>query len=135
MAGLRRKRGFQFLAGIVVIFAFSSLPQSTLTSWNPGLASAWGHLLEFGLLGWLWARWQQVAGGSGLTSWVGGLGLVLLIAVADEAYQAVVPGRQSDVLDVMVDLLGFGAGALVTWCYLRRRSVAGVRVDPTEGKS
>jgi VanZ family protein len=112
-AGKRRRRCLQFLAGIFVIFGFSSVPQSTLSDLNPGLASGWGHFLEFGLWGWLWYRWRQTTGRTGPTSLPGGLGIAALVAVTDEAYQSLIPGRSSELVDVILDLAGFTAGILV----------------------
>ena len=63
MRSFLRRRGVHFAAGIVLIFAFSSLPRQAVVRLNPGIASSWGHFLEFGLLGWLYLlQASQVAG-------------------------------------------------------------------------
>ncbi len=118
-----RQRGWVFFAWIVFIFAFSSVPATTLSRWNPGVASGWGHFLEYGLLGCLWYWWRRAAGPSGLTGgWQGTL-LAATVAAVDEGYQSLVPGRTSQVLDWLVDVLGFTAGVGLSLgarsCWLR----------------
>lgn len=131
--GKRRRRFLQFIAGIFVIFGFSSIPQYTLSDLNPGLASGWGHFLEFGLWGWLWYRWRQVAGGTGPTSGPAGLGIAALVAIADEAYQSLIPGRTTELMDVVLDLAGFSTGILVGVAAGRHRFSGKGSKRPNEG--
>jgi len=128
------RRGLQLLAGVAGIFALSSVPQSTLSSLNPGVASAWGHFLEYGLLGWLYFRWHEVARTGGLAGIARGILFVLLVAAADEAYQSLVPGRLTEAFDLGVDVVGFATGALVTARVRRRAAERSATAGDCEGK-
>jgi VanZ family protein len=135
MPDARRRRALLFVAWIAVVFAFSSLPRTTLERWNPGVASWAGHFLEYALLGWFWHRWREVAGGAGWTSAGRGVLLAAGIAVADELYQSLIPGRVPDVLDGLVDLVGFAGGCGIAALLARRRIARrGARASGTEDK-
>jgi VanZ family protein len=125
MQDVRRRRALLFVGWAAVIFAFSSLPRSTVARWNPGVASGWGHFLEYGLLGWLWLRWRRAAGPRGWTGTAGGILLAAAIAAADEAYQSLIPGRVPELRDGLVDLGGFAAGILAGTLVNRARPRAG----------
>jgi VanZ family protein len=101
------------MAWIAVIIAFSSLPRSTLAKWNPGVAHGWGHFFEYGVLGWLWYRWRQAAGPGGWASIPCGILLAISVALLDEAYQGLIPGRVPSWLDAVVDQIGFIAGGVL----------------------
>jgi VanZ family protein len=116
-----RRRALLFVAWTAVILAFSSLPRTTLERWNPGVASWAGHFLEYALLGWFWHRWRQVAGTAGWTSAGRGFLLAAGIAVVDELYQSLIPGRVTDILDGLIDLGGFGSGSWIAAVVVRRR--------------
>jgi VanZ family protein len=117
-----RRRALLFMAWTAVVFAFSSLPRATLERWNPGVASWAGHFLEYALLGWFWHRWREVAGAAGWTSAGRGVLLAVGIAVVDELYQSLIPGRVTDVLDGLVDLGGFAGGCWIAALLARRRT-------------
>lgn len=90
------------------ILAVSAVPGGTLAGTPAGLSVA-GHLGEYALLGGLLHR---AMGGRG-----NALAVVALVAVAgtaNEAQQALVPGRVPDVADLGVDLLGALVGVLVS---------------------
>jgi len=55
-----------------------------------------------------------------------GVGVVIAtgFGISDELHQALVPGRSSEVLDVVADLLGSSAGASVTAVWRKRRAIS-----------
>ena len=75
------------------------------------------HLLLYGVLGWLVARALRSRGAARPTRRrsAGALLAIALFAAADEWHQDLVPGRSSDPVDWMADVLGATAGfALLT---------------------
>jgi VanZ family protein len=119
-----------FFGWILVIFTLSSVPQATLSRWNPGIAAAWGHFLEYGLLGVFWYRWRNTGGTLRATVWLAGLALAALIAGLDELYQSFVPGRATEWRDGLVDLVGFLIGAMTTaWI---SRKLSALRKNPVK---
>jgi len=126
----RRLRQLLFFAWILVIFALSSVPHTTLSRWNLGIPAAWGHFLEYGLLGVFWYRWRSSAGSIGWTEWLPGVVWAALIAGLDELYQSLVPGRVSEWRDGLVDMVGFLIGAMAT--AVASRKLRELRKNPVE---
>jgi VanZ family protein len=60
-------------------------------------------------------RWDRVTLGTGLVTIV----LVVLYGVSDEYHQSFVPGRTSDVADVIADGLGASAAVFIAWLFAR----------------
>ncbi len=100
------------------------------------------HAVQFGLLGYLFARaamrsWPRH---HPRTVWFGVL-LTSAIGLLDELHQAFVPGRDADVLDWLADTLGGVLGAWCRWgvyCWLEgsdavRRSGQGAAERPRGG--
>lgn len=90
---------------IFLMSARSAVPQPP--GITPAISSNLGHFGVYFVLATL-AWW--VLGGFGLEGrrwWLIAFGLTVLYGLSDEWHQSFVPGRQPDILDVMVD--GFGA--------------------------
>lgn len=106
---------------MVVIFTLSSQPRFSFVplAWQTELVSMAAHAMEYLILAVL--LWMAVA----RTSWLRErtavivLGIACLYAVSDEVHQFFVPGRVTDVRDLLVDALGVAVGV---WLISRRRS-------------
>ena len=71
------------------------------------------HMVEFGLLWWLWVRALRPA--SDLRrAMLGALAITLAYAVSDELHQHFVAGRHASALDVAIDAAGIGV-AVALW--------------------
>lgn len=102
--------GFRWLPAIIMmglIFMFSSLPNSRVPyfgQWDV-LIKKGGHALGFGMLGLAYAyalptrlsRWHR---------WLLSLLMVVLFALSDEFHQSFVEGRNSSLVDVLIDTTG-----------------------------
>ncbi len=102
------------LVYMAAIYYVSSLPDAPLPS---GMSDKSGHLLAYSGLGIVVAR--AFAGGLGRRMGLGLAALAVVVTVAygvsDEWHQAFVPGRTSDVYDVLADATGAIVGAAVCW--------------------
>jgi VanZ family protein len=105
------------LAHMALIFFLSSITHADMPG---GISDKVAHFLVYGLLGFLILR--ALSGGSlnGMTAVRAIAAVVLagLYGVTDEIHQFFVPGRNSDVLDIVADTLGAG-GAVALICMLR----------------
>jgi len=98
----------------LLIFALSS--QTTLTA--PGGSDKVAHVVEYSVLGFLWARatratWSAWTWHAVLISTIFFTGM---FGASDEVYQFYVPGRFSAVPDALADLCGGTLGGIL---YLR----------------
>ena len=102
-------RALPALALMVLIFALSS--QSDTGSDLPEWARIVGHFTEYALLAALWA-WALIPrlGRQGL---VAAALICVAYAISDEIHQSLVPGRDADPLDVLVDCAGIATALLV----------------------
>lgn len=92
------------IAWMVVIFLLSSRSDfPNLTPYKPDLQNIIGHLTEYGLLTYLWARALETSRGLRHRSWIV-LVIVMLYAASDEWHQTFVPGRYGDYRDWLVDV-------------------------------
>src|SRR5262249_17594797 len=94
---------FPVLLYITLIFTISSVPNLRVPNF-PGLSDKLVHACEYGVLGFLMVR--ALRGTTMATSLPASLVAVLFglgVALADELYQAYVPGRQSDPADFAAD--------------------------------
>ena len=115
-------------AMMAFIFALSSLSQ--LPAGSEGIDDGVAHALEYGVLaalllrGFAGARWLGVTGGAAWRAVV----LAVLYGVTDEAHQAFVPERTTEVADLIADAIGaiVAAGLIWTWQSVRqaRRAAA-----------
>jgi VanZ family protein len=97
---------------MVVIFTLSSQSNFPFVplAWQSEVASMAAHATEYLILAVL--LWMAAA----RTSWLGEhtavvvLGIACLYAISDEAHQFFVPGRVTDVRDLLIDVLGVALG-------------------------
>lgn len=116
------KRWIPLFAWMVLIFGLSSIPEGPgdFIDWPEGTDKV-VHFFEYGILAILFSR------GLGNDRWRRGvlIGLFvvlvgLAVAVLDELYQSLVPGRDSSPADFLADVAGVVTGALVM--YVRWRA-------------
>lgn len=103
-----------------VIFWLSAQPSldSGLGVWDTVLRKI-AHMLEFGVLWWLW--WRALR----LRSPVPATVIALGYAISDEVHQSFVDGRFGSPVDVAIDAAGIGfAGLLVVAHHRMRRGEA-----------
>lgn len=87
------------------------------------------HMTEFAVLGLLWsAALLSGTGNMPCTRWPRrgmALSLCLVVAIADESIQRLIPGRSGELRDVCIDLLGsmLGILAVAAISFLRRKQV------------
>ena len=110
------------LAHMALIFAASSRPDTSAVP--SAIPDKVVHFAVYALLGVLILR--AVAGGrrSGIT-WLGvvvSIVIATLYGITDEWHQGFVPNRTPDVMDVVADLAGASAGAIVTAGVTRLRA-------------
>lgn len=73
------------------------------------------HVLAYGVLGLLLVAALGAAGFGGAGMWLLTAAVLVVVAALDEQHQLGVPGRTGRVLDVLVDLAGFGLVAFLAW--------------------
>ena len=83
------------------------------------------HFVEYAVLGWLCAAaasrsWPSA---SALRTVAFAVFISVLWGVSDEIHQALVPGRSSELADVIADLVGSIAGA-TSWHLISNRTVS-----------
>ncbi len=112
-----------YVATIFFLSSFSRVPiLSSLGIWDKLL-----HFIEYALLATLtvrafssisWSRRRWCA-------WLIGLFVVALMGALDEIFQSTIPGRSSDILDFLADVLGGATGGgtylLLKWFITRRK--------------
>ncbi len=103
---------------MAIIFAGSSIGSVPQISSRPvdGVIHRAAHVIEFAILGLLVAR----AGADGKSPaprlWIITLTIAMLYGASDEFHQRFVPGRNSELIAVLWDVLG---GALGVWVWQR----------------
>ena len=105
---------FPVLLYVTLIFTVSSIQNLKLPD-IPGLTDKVVHAAEYGVLGFLLVRALR---GTNVVATSVPAALIailfgLLVGLADELYQAYVPGRISDPADYAVDALGLALSAIV----------------------
>lgn len=104
---------FPVLLYITLIFTLSSIPNLKIPDF-PGLTDKLVHACEYGVLGFLVVR--ALRGTTMATSVPAALVALLVgmgVALADELYQAYIPGRESDPLDFAADTTGLLVAGLL----------------------
>ena len=99
-----------------LIFFFSAQPDlsSGLGAWDTVLRKA-VHMLEYGLLWWLW--WRAL----GYRSPLPAIAITLAYAASDELHQSFVEGRHGTPWDWAIDAAGVGLAGLAVVLWARRR--------------
>jgi VanZ family protein len=104
---------FPVLLYITLIFTVSSIQNLRVPDF-PGLSDKLVHACEYGVLGFLVVRaLRGTTVASSVPAALVALLVGLSVALADELYQAYVPGRQSDPLDFAADATGLAVSALL----------------------
>lgn len=101
---------------MAAIFALSAQPDlnSGLGAWDIVLRKL-AHMVEFGLLWWLW--WRALGFGHPAPS----VAIALGYAISDEVHQSFVAGRVGSPVDVAIDAAGIGLAGLAVVLRERRR--------------
>ena len=106
--------GFRWLPALIMmglIFMFSSMPSGRLPSFGEWdlLIKKGGHAFGFGMLGlaYAYALPPRLSRGQ---RWLISLLMVILFALSDEFHQSFVEGRNSSLVDVVIDT----SGAIIT---------------------
>jgi VanZ family protein len=104
------------LALMAVIFALSAQPSlnSGLGGWDTVLRKL-AHMLEYGLLWWLW--WRAL----GFADPKPAIAIALAYAATDELHQSFVDGRHGTPVDWAIDAAGVGLAGLAVVLRDRRR--------------
>jgi VanZ family protein len=115
------KRWFPLIAWIVVIFGLSSIPGISIKGPDiPGGIDKVAHFVEYAILAFVLHRGIRFRNEhSGLSLIIIVASCALVIAVLDELYQSLIPGRESSVADVVADVAGMAVGTAVA--VIRRR--------------
>lgn len=105
------------VAWMGLIFYLSAQPDLPHpdVGWVAQLFSSSAHAFVFGVLALLWAR--VLAGRARATFFA--FALTMLYALSDEIHQSFVPGRHTDLWDLICDGLG-AAMALCLWAWMQR---------------
>ncbi|MBA2644528.1 MAG: VanZ family protein [Solirubrobacterales bacterium] len=108
-----------------VIFWLSAQPSldSGLGVWDTVLRKI-AHMLEFGVLWWLW--WRALR----LRSPVPATVIALAYAISDELHQSFVDGRFGSPVDVAIDAAGIGFAGLIVIAHHRMGGEKAARPEP-----
>jgi VanZ family protein len=101
------------VAWMAVIFAASSVPGSDV----PGRFGYWAHFLEYAVLG---AALSFALRATTPLYLAMAVGMAAVYGVTDELHQLLVPGREADPLDWLVDVAGAATGAAIVFMAMRR---------------
>jgi VanZ family protein len=102
---------------MAAIFVVSSIPN--VTSTPGGFADSTLHAVEYGILALLLLRalakgqWRHVTGSTAIAA----IAFAAAYAASDEWHQAFVPGRTSELRDVISDVWGAAAAAGAAWAW------------------
>ena len=111
--------------------------------WVDILIKKAGHAFVYGVLAWLYLRalrWQlesrtpltvrnSHSDGTQMFLRMLSVGLAVAYALGDEYHQTLVPGRNGNLFDVMIDGVGACAAMLLNWWLARRRAEAASAVQ------
>jgi VanZ family protein len=114
------KRWWPVLLMMTLIFLASSIPGDRMPhagQWDFSVKKG-GHMTGYALLAVsLMLRQQRTTPRTFLIT----LGVCLIYALSDEYHQSFVPGRNSTLLDVGIDMIGASVGVMVWWLVRRWR--------------
>ena len=110
-----------------LIFAVSSIPGSVFCDMPLRIFDKAAHAVEYAGLGLFLMIAFRGSLPEGLKSnaLLFALGTGLLVGVADELYQLVVPGRGVEFLDWVADVIGVTVGSATAMAHYHRRDAAG----------
>ena len=110
-------------AAIFLLSSQPTLPSTGNVTDKQAHALAYGSLAFLCLMGLTRWQWRRIAGTAVLTAFV----LAVLYGISDEIHQMFVPGRTSELADVLADATGaaIAVGAAWAWAILfaRRSSI------------
>jgi len=114
------------LAWMGLIFLLSSQPTlpSVPGGWDVLLKKV-GHALAYGVLAWLYQRALRRHFSTLATLRIVSIGLALAYALSDEYHQTFVAGRNGNLVDVAVDVVGMCGAMLLDWRLEHRRAQPG----------
>lgn len=100
----------------LLIFILSSIPGRDLPHLNVKLEDKFEHIIAYAVMGFLLARavFYQTRFPGWRNKYIGVVLLIgILFGISDEFHQYFVPGRLSDLMDLIADSIGIGLGLLV----------------------
>jgi len=100
------------LAWLGMIWTLSSLPSSSIPSFQVVGFDKLAHIFVYGILGILinpWLRARKFSRSQVIFIY----SMLILLASADEYHQNYIPGRSVMVYDLMANLIGLGLGSLL----------------------
>ena len=108
------------LAWMALIFVLSAQPQlpHAPSSLADLLIKKLGHMAEYAILVLLLRRAMMARAARLWPQWMAWL-LAILYAVSDEYHQTFVPGRNGQLLDVIIDAVGASLAAIGAWLAVR----------------
>ena len=110
---------YLWLLYLVVVYGLSSVPGDPESLRPPTHADKAVHVLVYGGLAFVYVRGDTRRRG-GLVGLAKALALVLAAGLVDELYQGMVPHRGQEMTDLLADLAGGAAGALLALATARR---------------
>ena len=111
------------LAWMALIFVLSAQPDLPHVEgrWLDVLLKKAGHAVVYGVLAWLYRRALRRHIPTGTALRAISIGLAVAYAMSDEYHQTFVPGRNGNLVDVAIDVVGAcGAMLLARWQERRR---------------
>jgi len=116
---MRRQLGLWGPVGLYMLLIFSGSAQSDLPDLPGHFSDKQMHAVEYAGLSVVACRAAAggalgaVSAGAALAGW----GIATLYGVFDEVHQAFVPGRTSDILDIVADTTGAAIAAVGLWAW------------------
>ena len=100
----------------LLIFILSSIPGNSLPHFNVTLEDKFEHIIAYGVMGFLLARavFYQTRFPAWRNNYIAVVLIIgILFGISDEFHQYFVPGRFTDVMDLVADTIGICLGLLV----------------------
>ena len=137
MLSARARIAVAWLPAAVYMGLIWTLSSLSLTDWSVSrvpFGDKGVHLVEYGVLGLLVAHaalrtWPRR---HALRTATLALFLTVLFGFVDEVHQAVVPGRESEALDLVADAAGAGLGVALRYAISLGAALARRRAEPVE---
>jgi VanZ family protein len=110
---------YLWLLYLILVYGLSSVPGDPESLHVPAHADKVVHVLLYGGLAYVYLR-GDTRRRAGLVGLGKALALVLAAGLVDELYQGMVPHRGQELMDLLADLAGGAAGALLALATARR---------------